>query len=179
MHASEFVCLYIASRPCSRPHAHFQASSLQSTGGYQHLPPNIPRPSATHSPGSPVPKRHSIPIGSRPPQTPAASFKSPYRKRLGPAHRPSPGSPSAETFPIKASDFSLRWISSGRPTILSASFGRPKRQSATFRYGRFLAGEPDARSPDITACAVRRVSASWPGITRLLERPGRPQKSPR
>ena len=41
----------------------------------------------------------------RPPRTPAASFKSPYRKRLGPPRSSSPRVSCAEAFPIKASDY--------------------------------------------------------------------------
>ena len=45
-----------------------------------------------------------------PPQTPAASFKSPCRKRLGPERTSSPRLSCAEAFPIKASDYTLMWF---------------------------------------------------------------------
>jgi hypothetical protein len=45
------------------------------------------------------------PHSQRPPQTPAASFKSPYRKRLGPEFTSSPRPLCAEAFPMKASDY--------------------------------------------------------------------------
>jgi hypothetical protein len=61
------------------------------------------------------------PHSQRPPQTPAASFKSPYRKRLGSQRTSSPRLSSAEAFPIKASDFSSKWIVSQVPTTLEHS----------------------------------------------------------
>jgi hypothetical protein len=45
-----------------------------------------------------------IPQLPRPSQTPAASFSSPYRKRLGSQCMSSPQFSTAEAFPIKASD---------------------------------------------------------------------------
>jgi hypothetical protein len=60
--------------------------------------------------GLPGTKAASNPHSQRPPQTPAASFKSPYRKRLGSRSTSSPRLPCAEAFPMKASDFPSTWI---------------------------------------------------------------------
>jgi hypothetical protein len=50
------------------------------------------------------------PHSQRPPQTPAASFKSPYRKRLGSKLTASLRLSCAEAFPMKASDYTSLWF---------------------------------------------------------------------
>ena len=57
------------------------------------------------------------PHSQPPPQTPAASFKSPYRKRLGSRCTRSPRLSCAEPFPIKASNYSSNAATSSHGTL--------------------------------------------------------------
>ncbi len=102
-----------------RVSTHRPPSIQQATSAFPAQPfavnRRLPTPPTQHPPsvGNPLPgllgtKTAFNPHSRRPPQTPAASFKSPYRKRLGPVHRSSPGPSYAKTFPIKASDYTLK-----------------------------------------------------------------------
>jgi hypothetical protein len=108
-HAILHVCLVTRDRLTSPLNRILPAQYRTRTAPSGPARPPFLSWSAALPSGLPVPKRHSIPIASVLPQTPAASFKSPYRKRFGSQRTSSPRLSSAEAFPIKASDYAATW----------------------------------------------------------------------
>ncbi len=118
----------------SRLRSAHEANGVRSGQQTHHRPPGTRAASNPHS--------------QRPPQTPAASFKSPYRKRLGSKLASSPRLPCAEAFPMKASDDTSTWIASG---------SRSTRERALTSHDRALSPSNSVETASLPSAIPQHV----------------------